>query len=561
MHLEDVLMGHGFEGIRVDRMGALARAALLAVVVAGFAAAPAVAAPPDVIRTGGPSAAGDAKRAVVLSARSLERRRFTVTTASGRVVLRGRLRRASGSARPWRHAAIADLSAIRAPGSYRVRVGARRAPQPWVVTRDGTATDRVLRDIVRFLAVNADGTEPSPVHGPAHLNDATIAGVGRVDLTGGWMDAGDTLKFTGTTAYTVVSLLLAARLSPGEEELLVAAAQVGVRWLLKAQPAPGVFVSQVGDIFFDHDRDPTQGYDPAADDRSPVPQLAARTALTGVGYDSGGRVAAALALAAQVERDAPRRAQLVAAARAWYEAGRAQGGLAPRLPADPYRSTSGRDDMALAAIELRRAGGSTQDLLDAMTWLRGAEPASPTSWDSVGALAAAELCGAAGARAPSIEARRVGCSFLRRAAGFSERRARRHALGTVGVLDFGTTAQQGGAGAVLAMAGEDELAADARDWMLGRNPWGASFVAGVGPEPPQRMHHWAAPRPALLRGGVVGGPTTAAVLRGRGIPYTANRHDGPAGVYEDRGLNYVTSEPAINYAASALLLFAAVGSR
>jgi hypothetical protein len=540
-------------------MGPLTRAALLAVVVAAATAASASAAPPDVIRTGGPSAAGDSKRAVVLSARSLDGRRFTVTSSAGRVVLRGRLQRARGSAKPWRHAAIADLSAVRRAGSYRVRVGGRRAPRAWVVTRDPSGA--LLRDIVRFLAVNADGVEPSPGHGASHLNDATIAGLGRVDLTGGWMDAGDTLKFTGTTAYTVVSLLLAARLEPAQRDRLVAAAQVGVRWLLKANPAPGVFVSQVGDIFFDHDRDPTQGYDPAADDRSPVPQLAARQALTGVGYDSGGRVAAALALAAQAERDAARRAGLVAAARAWYAAGRAQGGLAPRLPADPYRSTSGRDDMALAAIELRHAGGSTQDVLDAMTWLRGAEPASPTSWDSVGALAAAELCGAAGAPAPSIEARRAGCSFLRRAAAFSERRARRHALGTVGVLDFGTTAQQGGAGAVLAMAGEDELAADARDWMLGRNPWGASFVAGVGPAPPSRMHHWAAPRPALLRGAVVGGPTTPSVLRGRGIPYTPSSLDGPAGVYEDRGLNYVTSEPAINYAASALLLFAAVGGR
>jgi hypothetical protein len=372
------------------------------------------------------------------------------------------------------------------------------------------------------------------------------------------MDAGDTLKFTGTIAYAVVALHLAARLEPREADRLLAAAQPGVRWLLRANPAPGVFVSQVGDIFFDHDRDPTQGYDPAADDASPVPQLAARTALTGVGYDSGGRVAAALALAAQAERDPARRAQLAAAARAWYVAARAQGGLAPRLPADPYRSTSGSDDMALAAVELRRAGGTTQDLLDALSWLRSAEPASPTSWDAVGALAAADLCGAAGARAPSIEARRAGCSFLRRAASFSARRARRHALGTVGVLDFGTTAMQGGAGAVLAMAGEEEIAADARDWMLGRNPWGASFVAGVGPQPPERMHHWAAPRPAVLRGAVVGGPTSAAVLRRRGLPYTPNDWDGPAGVYEDRGLNYVTSEPAINYVASAVLLFAAL---
>jgi endoglucanase len=520
---------------RPARMGACVRAAVLGVVAAVLTAAPAIAAPADVIRTGGPSLTSDAKRAVVLSARRLVGRPFTVTSASGRVVLGGRLRRARGSARPWRYAAVADLSALR-PGSYRVRVAGRTSPRAWVITRAGTGSSSVISDILGFFAVESDGAEPSPAHGPSHMNDAVIAGVGRVDLTGGWMDAGDTLKFTGTTAYGVVAMLLAARLSPRDAPQLVAAAQVGVRWLLKAHPAPGVFVSQVGDIFFDHDRDPTLGYDPAQDDLSPVGQLAVRPALTGVGYDSGGRTAAALALAAQVEADAARRAQLVAAARAWYEAGRAQRGLAPRLPADPYRSTSGRDDMALGAIELRRAGGTAQDTREAITWLGGAEPAAPTSWDAVGALAAAELCGAAGARPPSPEAQRVGCRFLRRAAAFSTRRARRHALGTVGVLDFGTAAMQGGAGAVLAMAGERALAADARDWLLGRNPWGSSFIAGLGPSPPQSLHHWAALRPDLLR-------------------------DGPGGVYEDRGVDFVTSEPAINYAASALLLFAALRAR
>ncbi|MEA2180100.1 MAG: endoglucanase, partial [Solirubrobacteraceae bacterium] len=283
-----------------------------------LAAPLAVAAPPDVIRTGGPSARADAKHAVVLSSRSLTGRPFTVTNAAGRVVLRGRLRRARGAALPWRHAAVADLSAVRRPGSYRVRAAGIPGVRPWVVS--DAAAGQAVRAVLRFFAINADGTESSPAHGPSHLNDATLPGVGRVDLTGGWMDAGDTLKFTGTTAYGVVALLLAARLDPANAVALRSAAQTGVRWLLKARPAPGVFVAQVGDIFADHDRDPVVGYDPAADDRSPVPALATRSALLGVGYDTGGRTAAALALAAQVERDPARRALLLGEARTWYAA-------------------------------------------------------------------------------------------------------------------------------------------------------------------------------------------------------------------------------------------------
>ena len=106
------------------------------------------------------------------------------------------------------------------------------------------------------------------------------------------------------------------------------------------------------------------------------------------------------------------------------------------------------------------------------------------------------------------------------------------------------------------------LAADARDWVLGRNSWGRSFVAGLGPGSPRRLHHWAARRgPAAFAGAVVGGPTTAANLRDQRLSFAPGPFDGPAGVYEDRIANYVTSEVALDYAASTVLLLAALAPR
>jgi hypothetical protein len=128
-------------------MGLRMRAAVLGTVLAGLAAVPAWAATPSVVRTGGPSAPADAKRAVVLSEARLTGRPFTVTSAAGRVVLRGRLRAATGSARPWRHAAIADLSAVRAPGAYRVRAAGLTAARSWIVA-DGAAGEAV-RTVLR----------------------------------------------------------------------------------------------------------------------------------------------------------------------------------------------------------------------------------------------------------------------------------------------------------------------------------------------------------------------------------------------------------------------------
>src|SRR3954452_16514846 len=97
--------------------------------VAGLLAlpAPAMAGPSDAIRTGGPSGTHDAKVAIVGSARDMRGARFRVIDAGGKTVMRGRLRRAPGSAGAWRHASAADLSRVAAPGQYRVVVGRLRS--------------------------------------------------------------------------------------------------------------------------------------------------------------------------------------------------------------------------------------------------------------------------------------------------------------------------------------------------------------------------------------------------------------------------------------------------
>ena len=72
--------------------------------------------------------------------------------------------------------------------------------------------------ILRFFSAQNDGQEPSPLHGPSHLNDPVIDGGPfdgqRFDLTGGWMDAGNQVKLVNTTAFTVLLLEAAARLYP-----------------------------------------------------------------------------------------------------------------------------------------------------------------------------------------------------------------------------------------------------------------------------------------------------------------------------------------------------------
>lgn len=538
----------------------------------GVCASAAVAAPRDVIRTGGPSAPGDVKVAIIGSRADLRGERFAVTGPGGHVALRGHLHRAPGSAKPWHRAFSADLTEVAEPGSYRVEIAGLRS-RPWRVTPD--ASPQAIRAMLGVFAVNRDGGEPSPAHGAVHLNDAVVAsgplGGQQFDFTGGWMDAGDMLHFAQTTAFASAVLQVAARLDPVDATALEAEADVGLRWLRKAHPQPNVFIAQVGDA-----RDHERGFaDPSLDDGSGERGIAVRLAYPAIGGDVAGKAAAALALAA--DRAAGfARDEVLDQARDWYEAGRAVGGPTPELPGGSfpgseggfYRGTDWRGALAAGAAALHRTTGERRYLDEALAYLADAPVEEPFGWDAFGVLAAADLCGTLGAPAASDPAARdAACASLARAGRAAVRRANRDAFGTPGIFTWGQTATNGGAGATAELAARAgvltagrAVASGARDYLLGRNPWGRSFVVGFGPRSPRHVHHWtsvlAARRPA---GAVVGGPAPLAEIRRQKLePRKPSQFDSKDAVYEDRRANYVTSEPALDYTAASILLLAAL---
>jgi hypothetical protein len=190
--------------------------------------------------------------------------------------------------------------------------------------------------------------------------------------------------------------------------------------------------------------------------------------------------------------------------------------------------------------------------------------------DDFASFGEAEVCGAFGGTSPfGEEARRLGCRLLAENGRIASRQARRNAFGMPGYFSWGTTAQNGAAGALAALsvvapgAPKDgcRVAAGARDWLLGRNPYGASFVVGYGPHAPKHPHTWASVfgkgKPA---GAVVGGPAPLSEIRAQGFP-VKSKFGTPFATYEDRRADYVTSEPAIDYSASSILLLAALAGR
>jgi hypothetical protein len=516
---------------------------------------------PTVIRTGGPSAPGDAKIAIVASDENLGGKRFKVSGARG-----GKLRPAKGFSGPWKHAYIADLSAANVPGRFRVQVAGVRS-KPWVVSEEGSLP--ALRTMLDYFATNRDGSEPALLHGPAHLNDAVLPDSRRLPIQGGWMDAGDMIHFTQTTGFAATALQLAAMMAPADAAALYSEADVGIRWLVAAHPEPGLFIAQVGDS-----RDHEAGFrDPAADDASGEPGIGQRIAYPGTGGDVAGKAAAALALAAMRAQAGAQRNALTQQAREWYAAGEAAGGPLRGLPevaGDFYYTDSADDDLAAGAMMLFRLTGEQQYLVGAVQHLQASESRLGFGVYDLGSLAAADLCGALGF--PAVEdpaARQLGCDALGQAASDARAIARETAFGSPGPFSWGTTAEIGSYGTAAALAGRAGIdgeglrtAASGRDYLLGRNPWGTSFVAGFGPKPPRRLHHWASVfGEGLPNGAVVGGPAPLSMLTEQGFgkgKTAAARFSTKVASYEDRRPNYVNSEPAIDYTAASILLIAAV---
>ena len=122
----------------------------------------------------------------------------------------------------------------------------------------------------------------------------------------------------------------------------------------------------------------------------------------------------------------------------------------------------------------------------------------------------------------------------------------------------------------------DAFATRQRDWALGANPWGASFMIGVGTDFPRCPQHVIANLLGSLdgsgpnlRGAVVNGPNSTDLFTdGLGEFFEEGRTCPASGVdghapFNGHGSSYVddvrswqTVEPAIDFTAVALLAFA-----
>ena len=254
--------------------------AVAALLLVGLLALPAsaLAQAPAVVRVDQLGfAATEAKVAYLLAPGVRPAAPFTVVDSSGTVVLSG----AAGPTRGrWnaRYGAVQplDVSALTTPGTYRIRLAGppETTSPPFRVDSRAALFPARVADVVSFFQAQRDGAAviPGPLHRkPSHLNDRRLRwyawphyesadsdtilgsslarlGGGSVNLEGGWLDAGDFIKFTHTIAYADLMLLASQRtLAAAAPPALLPEARFGLEFLRKAwNPRTGVLALQVG---------------------------------------------------------------------------------------------------------------------------------------------------------------------------------------------------------------------------------------------------------------------------------------------------------------------------
>jgi endoglucanase len=573
-------------------------------------------------------AAGEAKRAYLMTAAPADGARFAVVDRRGRTVHSGRVGASTGA---WSSAYGAvhpiDLSAVRAPGTYRLRVsGGVRAESPaFRVDSPERLFRPLLADTVNFFQVQRDGADVIPGEldrKPSHLTDrrATVyeppiftgdgddvpaaplrprAGAGPVDVEGGWFDAGDFVKFTHASAYALTELLYVQRETTGPAALGRETA-FGLRWLdkmwdgrtLYAQVGIGTGSEEFG-FLGDHDvwrlPEADDALDTGPGDEYQFikyrPVFPANTAGQTVSPNLAGRVSAAFALAAQVAAERGDRA----AARRWLAEGaslysRAEttdvGELVTAFPHAYYPEDSWQDDMELGATQLALAARALGDpqagrwVREAAGWARAYLDTEP--WDTLNlydtsALAHADLVPLL--RGDPLAGELV--ADLRRQLDSGVSAAAEHPFGhAVDVTQFDAATRSFGYAATAQLYREltgsrqyDAFGTRQRNFALGANAWGTSLMIGAGTTYPQCPQHQVANLSGLPRGAVVNGPNGADNFEFIGIPDGANAcpadgvnrfapYDRPDARYLDDVRAWPSSEPAIDFTATAALAFA-----
>jgi endoglucanase len=616
------------------RRGSVAALALCCLAATGTPATAAAAGFVRVDQVG--YATSEAKYAYLLGTDAVAGAPFSVLDSAGRTVFTGKVGATLGGWNDqYRAVHQADFSAVTKPGTYRVRFTGRvSASSPsFRIDRASALFQPLVRSTTEFFQAQRDGEQIIPGRlnrQQSHLTDARATVYaepefegdggdvpaeplrpigGPVDVEGGWVDAGDFVKFTSNTAYSLAELGYVQRANGNAS--LRAEFEHGLKWLDKVWDArTGTLYAQVGigtgseEFGFVGDHDVWRL--PEADDKLTVqpgdseyfikyrPVFPAGPAGAPISPNLAGRVAAAFALGAQLEPNPLRARHYLAESASIFAAAKTSdvGELVTAFPHAYYPESSWLDDMELGATQLalaarklgdpRFTGWARQATHWAAQYLASSDKDTLNLYDT-SALAHAELIpllrgGIPGAPVSPQDL----VTDLRRQLDSGAANASASPFRTaVDITNFDAASKSFGFAATARLykhvTGDrkyDAFGVQQRNFALGANAWGISLMVGAGTTYPKCPHHQAANLAGdpnggtrILNGAIINGPNGAVNFEDLGemppgaIACTNSfaAFDGQGSRFFDDLRSWPSSEPAIDFTSTALLAFGLSG--
>ena len=507
---------------------------------------------------------------------------FTVEdVASGKVVLHGTLSPARLDEASGDRLAQADFSAVRAPGTYRLRA-ADTVSDP-VVIGDAVYQEALRLSVRAFYGQRCgckvdlhDGYKHKACHKQGEYH-ASSGRQGKVKNSGGWHDAGDYGRYVVNSGISTATLLWAWEMFPevlrpmhldipesgGKVPDFLAEVRWNLRWMLSMQdPADGgVWHKQTSAAFC--------GFVMPQDDSLPSEVIGTGTApfkSTCATAD----FAAVMAIAARCYQafDVDFASTCLAAARRAFLWAQANPQVVFRNPpgvtTGEYGDRICDDELLWAAAELYRSTGEN-------SFREAFEAAVPAmfavdtpGWNGMRPFALWTYVMSGRDTTDRVRERILSATGL--AAQQRVERAAANGYGnTLGTDDYvwGSNSVAANDSLLLLVAHHLDANAAARDaamanlhYLLGRNCFGVSWVTHVGARPFQHPHHRpsqadkvAAPWPGLLSGGpnAHGGDPVANAMAKR----------PPMRMWVDDWQAYSVNEVAINWNAPLVFLLAA----
>jgi endoglucanase len=503
-----------------------------------------------------------------------------------------------------------DFSQVNVPGRYRILIPATGDTSQVFSISDNvyeTFADTMLIFMRQqrcgynpFLDVDCHRKDGKSMYGP--MPDSTY-----VDVSGGWHDAGDQLKYLITASNSTARMLLAWKAAPeifpdrvgasgrpcpnGIPDILDEA-KWGLDWIHKLHPGPGQLVHQVADDR-DHmgwkwpDRDSSDYGWGRGEYRvayfatgSPQGLKKYKSEATGVA-NIAGRSAAAMVLGYDIWKndlhDSIYAAKCLAAALDLYNMGKNQEGYQQgNSYGAPYRYTENTwaDDMEWAAVELFRVTGNNIWLDEAVHYALIAGNSSWMNQDSSAHYMYYPFCNVAHAFLYEYSDKEIKdklAGFYRDNFVRIRQRAGRNPF-NAGV-PFIWCSNNLTVNFVIQILLYEEMTGDMqyhylmlaqRDWLFGKNPWGTSMFTGIPAdgEYPEDVHTsvWYLTH-QMVPGGLVDGPVLGTIYRSLiGLELTSPDEFAPFQtryvVYHDDIGDYSTNEPTMDGTADAIYMMA-----